>query len=403
MLGTTHSIARLMAGQSFILAAGSIAWPAEYQQADEHTLARLGVSKVMTLTCTYDHRVIQGADSAAFLRDLTGLLAGEGGFYEEVFASLEAPHEPLRMARDRNPYLGESGIDALIDKQASVLQLVNMFRVRGHLLAHTNPLDTSVPTHPELETSRYGLTLWDLDREFATGGIAGERRMTLREIVAVLQKAYCGTIAVEYMHIQEPDQKAWIQQRVEGVAWEKLLGRDDKRRILSCLNAAEAFERFLHTKYVGHKRFSLEGGEALIPVLDRLITEAIERGRHRGGDGHVPPGPPQRPGQHPGQALREDLRGVRGQPRPREPRGHRATSSTTWARSAASPPRTAARPASPWPPTRPTSRRSTRSWRAWPGRSRTSSGTARASAPCRSSSTATPPSPARASWPRRST
>ncbi|MCU0293069.1 MAG: 2-oxo acid dehydrogenase subunit E2, partial [Thermoanaerobaculaceae bacterium] len=257
MLGTTHSIARLMAGQSLILAAGSIAWPAEYQQADERTLARLGVSKVMTLTCTYDHRVIQGADSAAFLRDLTGLLAGEGGFYEEVFASLEAPHAPLQMARDRNPYLGEHGVDALIDKQASVLQLVNMFRVRGHLLAHTNPLDTSVPTHPELETSRYGLTLWDLDREFATGGIAGERRMTLREIVAVLRKAYCGTIAVEYMHIQEPDQKAWIQQRVEGVAWEKLLGREDKRRILSCLNAAEAFERFLHTKYVGHKRFSL--------------------------------------------------------------------------------------------------------------------------------------------------
>lgn len=278
MLGTTHSVARLMAGQSFILAAGSIAWPAEYQQADERTLARLGVSKVMTLTCTYDHRVIQGADSAAFLRDLTGLLAGEGGFYEEVFASLEAPHAPLQMARDRNPYLGEHGVDALIDKQASVLQLVNMFRVRGHLLAHTNPLDTSVPTHPELETSRYGLTLWDLDREFATGGIAGEGRMTLREIVAVLRKAYCGTIAVEYMHIQEPDQKAWIQQRVEGVAWEKLLGRDDKRRILSCLNAAEAFERFLHTKYVGHKRFSLEGGEALIPVLDRLISEAINVG-----------------------------------------------------------------------------------------------------------------------------
>ncbi len=278
MMGTTHSLARLMSGQSFILAAGAIAWPAEYQHADERTLARLGLSKVMTLTCTYDHRVIQGADSAAYLREVTELLAGEHRFYEDVFASLEVPHEPLRLSDDRNPYLGEDGAAALADKQVAVMQLINMYRVRGHLLAHTNPLATAVPTHPELEMSRYGLTVWDLDREFATGGLAGEGRLPLREIIAILRQAYCGTIAIEYMHIQEPDQKAWIQQRVEGVEWGKLVGREDKKRILQDLNAAEAFERFLHTKYVGHKRFSLEGGEVLIPVLDRLIGEAITMG-----------------------------------------------------------------------------------------------------------------------------
>lgn len=278
MMGTTQSMARLMAGQSFILAAGAIAWPAEYQHADERTLARLGLSRIMTLTCTYDHRVIQGADSAAYLRDVAALLAGEHQFYEEVFASLEVPHEPLRLARDRNPYFGEGGAEALAEKQVAVMQLINMYRVRGHLVAHTNPLDTAVPTHPELEMSRYGLTVWDLDREFATGGLAGEPRLPLRDILAILRQAYCGTIAIEYMHIQEPDQKAWIQQRVEGVAWDKTVGREDKKRILESLNAAEAFERFLHTKYVGHKRFSLEGGEALIPVLDRLISEAITMG-----------------------------------------------------------------------------------------------------------------------------
>jgi 2-oxoglutarate decarboxylase len=278
MLGTTQSVPRLMAGQSLIIAAGSIGFPAEYQLADPATLAHLGISKVLTLTCTYDHRVIQGAESAEFLARVAALLAGEGQFYQEVFTSLAVPHEPVRLARDVNPYFSDRGVDALVRKQAGVLALINMYRVRGHLIAHTNPLSTEIPTHPELELEHHGLTVWDLDREFYTGGVGGHERASLREIERILREAYCGTLGVEYMFIQEPDQKAWIQKRVEGADPGAWLDAPAKRRALAMLNAAEAFERFLHTKYIGHKRFSLEGVESLIPMLDRLLTGATEAG-----------------------------------------------------------------------------------------------------------------------------
>jgi 2-oxoglutarate decarboxylase len=278
MLGTTQSVPRLMAGQGLIVAAGSIDYPAEYQLADPAALARLGVSKVLTLTSTYDHRVIQGAESAEFLARIAGLFAGEEGFYEEVFTSLAVPHEPVRLARDSNPYFSDRGVDALVQKQAGVLALINMFRVRGHLVAHTNPLSTEIPTHPELELKHHGLTVWDLGREFYTGGLGGRERASLREIERILREAYCGTLGVEYMFIQEPDQKAWIQKRVEGADPARQLDPPAKHRALAMLNAAEAFERFLHTKYIGHKRFSLEGLEALIPMLDRLLTDAASVG-----------------------------------------------------------------------------------------------------------------------------
>ena len=278
MLGTTQSVPRLMAGQSLIIAAGAIGFPAEYQLADPATLAHLGVSKVLTLTCTYDHRVIQGAESAEFLGRVAGLLAGEESFYEQVFTSLAVPHEPVHLARDANPYFSERGVDALVAKQAGVLALINMYRVRGHLIAHTNPLSTEIPTHPELELDHHGLTVWDLDREFYTGGLGAHDRASLREIGRILREAYCGTLGVEYMFIQEPDQKAWIQRRVEGTDPVRWLDAPSKRRTLAMLNASEAFERFLHTKYVGHKRFSLEGLESLIPMLDRLLSSAAATG-----------------------------------------------------------------------------------------------------------------------------
>jgi 2-oxoglutarate dehydrogenase E1 component len=159
-----------------------------------------------------------------------------------------------------------------------VLHLINMYRVRGHLVAHTNPLSEEVPSHPELELSHHGVTVWDLDREFFCEGVGGRERAPLREVLQVLQEAYCGPIGVEYMFIQEPDQKAWIQQRVESVSRQSWLSQDEKRRLLLRLNAAEAFEKFLHTKYIGHKRFSLEGAETLIAMLDRLLCDAIADG-----------------------------------------------------------------------------------------------------------------------------
>jgi multifunctional 2-oxoglutarate metabolism enzyme len=278
MLGTTQSVPRLMAGQSLIVGAGAIGFPAEYQHADPTALASLGVGKVITVTCTYDHRVIQGAESGAFLAHIAALLGGQHAFYEGIFGSLGVPHKPMVLTRDSNPLLAGGDGQAVLEKQAGVLQLVNMYRVRGHLVAHTNPLSQEVPSHPELELVHHGLTVWDLDREFFCKGLGGHSRATLRTILQILQDAYCGPIGVEYMFIQEHDQKSWIQARVEGVGHAAWVAPEEKRRILGRLNAAEAFERFLHTRYIGHKRFSLEGAETLIALLDRLFCDAAAAG-----------------------------------------------------------------------------------------------------------------------------
>ncbi|MBP1620053.1 MAG: 2-oxoglutarate dehydrogenase, subunit [Acidobacteria bacterium] len=278
MLGTTQSVPRLMAGQSLIVGIGSIDVPPGYQFADPRALAALGLSRVLTITCTYDHRVIQGAESGAFLSHVAALLAGEHSFWQDVFTSLQVPHMPIALGRDSNPFVGAADNRGVVVKQAGVLHLINMYRVRGHLVAHLNPLGQAPPTHAELDLAHHGLSVWDLDREFASEGVTGREVATLREILRALQDAYCGPIGVEYMFIQEPDQKAWIQERVEGVARPSWLGAGDKRRILTQLNAAEAFERFLHTKYIGHKRFSLEGAESLIPMLDRLRVRCAEAG-----------------------------------------------------------------------------------------------------------------------------
>jgi len=277
MIGTVHSVPRLMPGQGFIVGVGSIGYPAEWEGADPRTLARLGVGKVITLTNTYDHRVIGGAESGEFLRWVHQLLLGAEGFYDEIFHSFAVPYEPARWSPDVSPTLEPIGRDAAHEKAVHVHQLVNMYRVRGHLIADLNPLGRAEPhTHPELDPNHYGLTIWDLDREFPTGGLAGRPSMRLRDILGVLRDAYSRRVGVEYMHIQEPDQKAWIQERVEGVGTD--VAPSEQRRILERLNAAEAFERFLHTKYLGQKRFSLEGAESLIPMLDALFSEAADAG-----------------------------------------------------------------------------------------------------------------------------
>jgi 2-oxoglutarate dehydrogenase E1 component len=273
-IGTVHSVPRLMPGQGAIIGVGTIDYPAEYQGADPRTLASLGLGKVVTLTSTYDHRIIQGAESGEFLKWVHEFLLGAEGFYDEVFASLRVPYEPARWRRDISP---DHDAEDEVDKQARVLQLINIYRVRGHLIADLDPLGRK-PAHTpvELDPIYYGLTIWDLERSFATGGLAGSKTMKLVDILGVLRDAYSRTVGIEYMHIQEPDQKEWIQQQVEGARVDVPL--PDKRRILERLNAAEAFERFLHTKYLGHKRFGLEGAESLIPMLDAILSEATRAG-----------------------------------------------------------------------------------------------------------------------------
>ena len=273
-IGTMHSVPRLMPGQGVIVGVGAIVFPPEYESADPQTLAELGVGKVVTLTSTYDHRIIQGAESGELLAAMHDLLVGGEGFYDDIFASLGVPYEPARWSQDHRPVAGS--VEGL-EKTIAVQHLVNMYRVRGHLIANLDPLGLKKPhTHPELDPIHWGLTIWDLDREFPTGGLAGESMMKLRDILGILRDAYARTIGVEYMHIQEPDQKAWIQEHVEGVHAEA--SDDDKRAILGWLNAAEAFERFLHTKFLGQKRFSLEGAETLIPLLAFLLDAAADDG-----------------------------------------------------------------------------------------------------------------------------
>ncbi|HEX6257770.1 MAG TPA: multifunctional oxoglutarate decarboxylase/oxoglutarate dehydrogenase thiamine pyrophosphate-binding subunit/dihydrolipoyllysine-residue succinyltransferase subunit [Euzebyales bacterium] len=276
-VGTVGSVPRLMSGQSMILGVGAIGHPSEYQATDPRTLAELGVGKVVTLTSTYDHRVIQGAESGLFLSYIEELLLGEHKFYDEIFTSLRIPYEPARWRTDDNPRVADRGHDNLGAKQIAVQQLINMYRVRGHLIANLNPLMHDFQRlHPELDILTYGLTIWDLDREYLTGLPAGEPLMRLGDLLGLLRDAYCRTIGIEYMHIQEPEQKAWIQERVEGVSTE--LDVAGQRHILGRLNNAEAFEKFLHTKFLGQKRFSLEGAESVIPMLDALFSAAADVG-----------------------------------------------------------------------------------------------------------------------------
>jgi len=268
-IGTEHSVPRLMRGQACIIGAGALEYPAEFQGSSKRTLADLGIGKTITLTSTYDHRVIQGAGSGEYLKKVHELLIGGEGFYEEIFASLRIPYMPIHWAED-------IAVDTAdhVNKTSRVQELINAFRVRGHLMADIDPLEYRQRSHPDLEIESHGLTFWDLDREFVTGGFGGRRTMLLREILGVLRDSYCRTIGLEYMHIQDPEQRRWFQETVEK-PYEKP-DHDAQLRILSKLNQAEAFETFLQTKYVGQKRFSLEGAESAVSMVDEILQAATE-------------------------------------------------------------------------------------------------------------------------------
>ncbi len=270
-IGTVHSVPRLVQGQGLILGVGALDYPAEFAGSSEETLARMAISKVVTLTSTYDHRIIQGATSGDFLRRMHEYLLGAEGFYDEIFASLHIPYEPIRWAVDK-----EFARDEEIDKTARIQQLIHAYRTNGHLMADTDPLEYVQRAHPDLDVVTHGLTLWDLDRDFATGGFGGKKFMPLRNILGILRDSYCRTVGVEYMYIENPKERTWIQERVEVGA--QKFPREEHLRILHKLNSAEAFENFLQTKFVGQKRFSLEGGESVIPLLDAVISSAAELG-----------------------------------------------------------------------------------------------------------------------------
>ena len=278
-IGTVQSVPRLMPGQGVIVGLGSIAYPTAFAAADPAKLADLGISKVVTITSTYDHRVIQGAESGNFLKAVHELLVGEHEFYDDVLKSMAVPYEAVKWRRDVNPV---DDAESAVERQVQVNRLVNNHRVRGHLIANLDPLglvDNSM--HPELDPASYGLTIWDLEREFQVEGLMGPQatkgraRMKLVDILGIMRDAYARTIGLEYMHISNPEEKAWIQEQVEGQAYE--IDKETQSHILERLNAAEALEKFLGTKYIGQKRFGIEGTESAIPLLDQLLACAADK------------------------------------------------------------------------------------------------------------------------------
>ena len=278
-LGTRWSAARLMAGQGLIVGVGAIDYPAAFGGADPRTLAGWGVSKTVVVSSTYDHRIIQGAQSGEFLGAVHDLLVGGHDFYHSVFRDLGVPYTDVEWHRD---VMGADSAAAMTEKQSQVDALINNHRDRGHLIADLDPLALKEPElHADLDPASYGLTIWDLDREFGIGGpsglsaaAGGKGRLPLREILGILRDAYCRTLGVDYTHILDPAEKRWIQEHVERP--QPTLSHEEKLHILDRLNAADALESFLATRYIGQKRFGLEGAESVIPTLDAILGDAAD-------------------------------------------------------------------------------------------------------------------------------
>ena len=275
-IGTVTSIPRLMIGQGCILAIGAIDYPAEFQAMSQSSLASLGVGKVMNITNTYDHRIIQGAASGEFLREIDNLLKGNENFYQDIFIDLKIPQMPVSWGTDTNSRSFKNSFDEdEIAKQAKIQLLVNIYRVRGHLIANLNPLSFRSEYYRELDPASYGFTIWDYERKYISN-VKGLEKATLRDILDTIQQTYCEMVGAEFMHIQHPEEKEWLMNKMEEVRNKPVINDSNKKRILKMLIVAEEFEHFLHTKFIGHKRFSLEGSETLIPVLDFLLGYAAD-------------------------------------------------------------------------------------------------------------------------------
>ena len=277
MLGTVASYPRLMVNQGCILAIGAIDYPAEFKAMNERSLAMLGVGKVFYITNTYDHRIIQGAESGEFVREIDECLLGKNNFYEELFADLGIAQKPLRWQIDAEEiFASSSSSPSLMIKHARLMQMINMYRVRGHLIANINPLYHQNYYFKELDPEYYGLTIWDYDRTFHAVNMGGIEKATLREILDILTQTYCDKIGVEYMHIQNPEERGWLQEKMEPNKNKLIFSAEQKKRILWKLASAEIFEKYLHSNFVGHKRFSLEGCESTIAALDYVLNLAGE-------------------------------------------------------------------------------------------------------------------------------
>jgi multifunctional 2-oxoglutarate metabolism enzyme len=272
-VGTVGSVPRLMPGQGAIIATGAIDYPPEYRGVPEDVRTSMGLSKVMTMTCTYDHRVIQGAESGVFLAQIQALLEGEDGFYDQIYADLGIPLKAIRWEADQAaaPMVNTDPM-----KQAAVARLIQAWRERGHLVADIDPLGIPRPPHPDLDPQAHGLTMWDFDRTFHCGSAFGVT--TLRNLLDRLRLAYASKMGVEFMHCDNPAERQWFQERMEPTANQWPLEGDVKRRALKSVVEAEGFETFLENRFKGQKRFSVEGGESTIAILEETLDRAAADG-----------------------------------------------------------------------------------------------------------------------------
>jgi multifunctional 2-oxoglutarate metabolism enzyme len=282
-IGTVASVPRLMPGQGTIVATGAITWPPGLADAGPARLAELGISKIMTMTSTYDHRVIQGAESGAFLGRIEELLKGGDGFYEEVFRSfgLEAPAPPPKTAVTAPAAPAAMPSEEMLSHVQAATSLIKAHRMHGHLAAHLDPLGSEPIGDPALEPSTVGLTpevMEQIPAHILRIQVPGA---TLAEALPHLRETYCGTIAYEVEHISDHQKRVWLRQRIESGKYRRPLSPEEKRTMLARLTDAEALETYIHRSFLGSKSFSIEGLDALIPMLDETFALAADSGSRK--------------------------------------------------------------------------------------------------------------------------
>jgi len=287
-LGTVASVPRLMNGQGTIVATGSIAYPVGLGEIG----GQIGAEKVMTMTSTYDHRVIQGAESGRFLALVEARLQGEDSFYEGVFSSLGVelgapPAPPVPTVRPSEALPTQTGAapgaapdEQMLQAVQAASTLVHRFRSHGHLAAHLDPLGSEPEGEPQLDPEAAGLTphvMAQIPARILRMYVPGE---TLAEALPHLRQTYCGTIAYEIEHISSHKQRVWLREQIESGTYRQPLGTEERKALLKRLIEVDALERFMHKAYLGQHQFSIEGLDMTVPMLDELIQLAAANGGH---------------------------------------------------------------------------------------------------------------------------
>jgi 2-oxoglutarate dehydrogenase E1 component len=295
-IGTVASVPRLMPGQGTIIAAGALGYPAGLKGRGKE----LGVSKVMTVTSTYDHRVIQGAESGQFLKTIDGLLQGENDFYDEIFGALGVDGGVLRLTRDiriqpaRGDHARATAADpvpatvqpavtgmpdeALLQAVQAATSVVKAFRMHGHLAAKLDPLGSEPPGDPALDPETVNLTpelMRQIPARVLRIAVEGD---TFGDALPHLEETYCGTIAYEIEHISDHEQRVWLRQAIESNLFRQPLSAEEKATLLERLSQVEALENYLHKAFLGKKQFSIEGLDVTVPMLDEALDIAGRRG-----------------------------------------------------------------------------------------------------------------------------